>query len=249
MRSYRLAFVLDLWYGVVDLILYFYISRTFEGFSSTDLGSAPSYFAFAAVGAVLGTVLDATSATVGYQIREEQVTGTFEVLTAQPVSATEICVGSVVFPFGFAGVRAVAYLAIAAATMGLDVGDASWIGLLLVLLAAGLAIAPIGILAGAAVLAIKRGQIVSTTLMYLFTVLAGMVFPISALPDWLEPVGRAVPVRFAFDGARDALFAGTGWGDDVLVLLLWAAALWPLSILLFGRALSFARRRGSLAQY
>jgi hypothetical protein len=58
-----------------------------------------------------------------------------------------------------------------------------------------------------------------------------------------------VPLTYAFNGARDALFNGSGWGADVLVLLAWAVVLWPLALVLFGRSLAYAKRVGSLAQY
>ena len=44
---------------VIDLVLYFFISRV-VGISAADLGSAPSYFAFALVG-VLMSLMSATS--------------------------------------------------------------------------------------------------------------------------------------------------------------------------------------------
>jgi ABC-2 type transport system permease protein len=249
-RSYRLAFLLDIFYGVLDLVLYFFISKTFQSaVSSSDLNGAPSYFAFAAVGLILGAVLVATSSGLGYRMREEQVAGTLEAINTEPITVLELCIGLVGFPFMFALSRAGLYLAIAAGFLDLDVSQTSWIGFLLVLLASAAAIAPIGILAGAAVLVFKRGQVVAGTLMYLMTILAGMVFPISVLPDWLESIAHLVPLTYAFNGARDALFNGSGWGTDVLVLLAWAVALWPVALVLFARGLAYAKRAGSLAQY
>jgi len=247
--SYRFSFVLELFYGIVNLALYFFISKTFEGFTSSDLGDAPTYFAFAAVGVVMGTVLDATSSSVGYRIRDEQVTGTLETISTAPITSLELCVGLVGFPFLFASARAVLYLVVAAILMDLDVGSTSWIGLALVFFATGAAIAPIGILAGAAVLVMKRGHVISGVLVFLMSILAGMVFPVSVLPAGLEAVSALIPLRYSFDGTRQALFAGAGWEDDVLVLIAAAAILWPLSVLLFSKAAAWARRTGSLAEY
>jgi ABC-2 type transport system permease protein len=119
----------------------------------------------------------------------------------------------------------------------------------LVFLATGAAMAPIGILAGAAVLVMKRGQMISATIVYLMTILAGMVFPVSVLPDGLEALSAVIPLRYAFDGARQALFAGSGWEDDVLALIAFAVVLWPLSVFLFGKAGIWARKAGSLSEY
>jgi ABC-2 type transport system permease protein len=248
-RSYRLAFGLEAVYGVLGLLLYYFISRTFDDVSSSDLGDAPSYFDFAAVGLVVGTVVVATTTSVGYRVREEQTTGTLEALAVTPVGSMELSVGLVGFPFLFASVQAAFYLAVAALFLGLDVSDTSWGGLVVVLLASAVALAPIGVLAGAAVLVLKRGQMIAGAIVYLMTLVGGMLFPTSVLPEWLQPLSQLVPLRYALDGARDALFAGTGWETDVAVLLIWAVVLWPVALLAFERAGAHARRVGSLSEY
>jgi ABC-2 type transport system permease protein len=248
-RSYRLAFGLEAVYGVLGLLLYYFISRTFEDAASSDLGDAPSYFDFAAVGLVVGTVVVATTTSVGYRVREEQTTGTLEALAVTPVGPVELSVGLVGFPFLFASLQAAFYLAVAALFLGLDVSDASWGGVVVVLLASALALAPIGVLAGAAVLVLKRGQIIAGAIVYLMTLVGGMLFPTSVLPDWLQWLSQLVPLLYAFDGARDALFTGSAWENDIAVLLSWAIVLWPCSLLAFDRAGAHARRVGSLSEY
>lgn len=248
-RSYRLSFALEAAYGVLGLVLYYFISRTFEGATSSDLGSAPSYFDFAAVGLVVGTVVVATTSSVGYRVREEQTTGTLEALVATPVGSVELSIGLVGFPFVFAAVQAMAYLAVAALFLGLDGASASWAGLVAVLLCAGLALAPIGVLAGAAVLVFKRGQMISGAIVYLMTLLGGMLFPISVLPSWIQPLAQVLPLRYAFNGAREALFTGGGWENEALVLLAWAVILWPLALLAFEGSGTHARKAGSLSEY
>lgn len=166
-----------------------------------------------------------------------------------PVTPYELCVGLIGFPFAFAAVRACFYLVVSAAFFHLDVPHTNWIGLALVLVASGVAIAPIGILAGAAVLTVKRGDALAATLMYLMAIIAGMVFPVAVLPSWLQALARLVPLTYAFNGARDALFTGSGWETDLLVLLAWAAVLWPVALLVFARAFTYSKRAGSLAQY
>ena len=250
-RSYRLAFVLDVVYGVLGLAVYFFISRTFGDVRPADLSGAPTYFAFAAIGIGLGVVIEAASAGVARRLREEQLTGTLEALLAQPVSPLQLCLGLIGFPFLFAVARSVFYLAIAAVWIRLDTSQADWIGMLAVLLAAGFALATLGILAGAVVLVVKRGEFLTASAVYAIALLSGSVFPISTLPGWLEAVGRAMPLRFALDGMRSALFNGKsdGWASDVLVLLAFGIIGIPISVWIFSSALRAARRSGSLTQY
>ena len=248
-RSYRTAFVLEAVYGPLELAVYFFISRTFADVARTNLHGAPSYFAYAAVGIILGAVISAASSNIGFGLRDEQLTGTLEALAAQPVRAIEICGGLLGFPLIFAFGRAAAYLAIAGFWMGLDVSQASWVGLVAVLLASAGALASLGILTGALVLVVKKGQTVAGVAIFAMTLLSGAVFPVEVLPEPFETAARFMPTRFAFDGTRAALFRGEGWGEDAIVLLALATVLVPLSVAVFAAALRRAKRAGTLASY
>jgi ABC-2 type transport system permease protein len=249
-RSYRLAFGMDLVLGLANLILYFFISRTFAGVDRTaELHGAPTYFAFALAGIVITLVMTAASTSLAIRIREEQLTGTLEALVVQPLSSFELALGLVGFPFLFAMVRALAYLGIAWAWLDIDLGHADWVGVGLSFLTAGLVLSSLGIALGAIVLVIKKGDVLVSLAVFALTLISGSLFPISVLPGWLEPLAKVAPTRFAFDGLRSALYRGNGWGEDVLVLLLlWALTL-PIAFWIFDRSIRFAEQKGSLAQY
>lgn len=248
-RSYRLPFVLDLFYGVINLVVFFFISRTFADASPANLDGAPDYFAFAAVGIALTIVLGAASSGLAARIREEQLTGTLEALLAQPLTITEVALGLAGFPFLFAIVRAAFYILVGGALLGLDLSGTDWIGFATVLVVAGVSLSALGVLFGALVLVIKRGEVLAGMVTTGMGLVSGAFFPIAVLPGWLEPLGAVVPTRFAFDGLRAAIFRGEGWGGDALALLLFGALALPLAIFAFGQALGYARRAGSLGQY
>jgi ABC-2 type transport system permease protein len=248
-RSYRLPFVLDLFYGVINLVVFFFISQTFADASPADLDGAPDYFAFAAVGIALTIVLAAASSGLAARIREEQLTGTLEALLAQPLTTTEVALGLAGFPFLFAIVRAAFYILVAAAVLGLDLSGTDWIGFVTVLVGAGVALSTLGVLFGALVLVIKRGEVLAGMVTTGMGLISGAFFPVSVLPGWLEPLGAVVPTRFAFDGLRSAIFQGEGWGGDALALLIFAVVGLPIAVYAFREALEYARRSGSLGQY
>ncbi len=248
-RSYRLSLFSASVFGVLDLGVYFFISKTLGEPASASLQGAPSYFAFAAIGVVLGGVLDSTSVSVASRLREEQLTGTLEALAVQPITPLSLCVGLVSFPFVFACINAAVFLSLASLAMGLDVSRTSWTGVVVTLLASAVALAPLGVLAGAVVLLVKRGVVIVSGLAYVMAILGGSVFPIAVLPDWLEPVGRAMPMRFAFDGVRAALFRGEHWEHDVLVLLALGLVLAPVALTAFALALRRTKSAGTLSEY
>lgn len=248
-RSYRLTFALELLFGVINLLVYYFISRTFSDVGSEPLQGAASYFDFAAVGIIVTVIIGATSVEIANRVRQEQLTGTLEALFTQPLSTTEVALGLVTLPFLFAMVRAFVYTTVAAIWLGLDVTHASWAGAILTLVLTGAAMAGLGIAGGAFVLVVKRGELVVGAALFAMGFVSGAVFPVSVLPDWLQPLGEVVPTRFAFDGLRRALFEGSGWENDVLVLLLFAIVGVPLAIAFFRGALSWSKREGSLAKY
>ena len=248
-RSYRYTLVLDLFFGLVNLLIYFFISRTFDDPTTAALAGAPSYFDFVAVGITITVVTEAAATGLADRIRQEQLTGTLEALVAQPLTAAEMSLGLAGFGFFFAMARAAFYLLVAAVFLGLDSSDVSWLGFAVVLVASGAALSAIGIVLGAVVLLTKRGEVLAGIVTLGMSLLAGAFFPISVLPGWLEPIGKIIPTRFAFDGLRDAIFGGGGWGSDVVALLAFSAVALPLAVWLFARALLLSRRAGSLAEY
>jgi ABC-2 type transport system permease protein len=248
-RSYRFALGFDLLYGLIDLFIYYFVSRTFTGASTADLGGAPSYFAFVTVGIVITLVVSAASAHVGLRLREEQLTGTLETLVAQPIRSWQIALGMAGWPFAFALVRGAFYLLIAVTLLGVDLSHASWGGCVIVLLAAGLALLGLGIALGALVIAFKRGNNIVGFVSIALGFAGGAFFPLAVLPGWLEFIGKLLPTRFIFDGVRAALFEGASWGSDALVLLGYSAIGLPVALWAFSRAVSHARKLGSLAEY
>jgi ABC-2 type transport system permease protein len=248
-RSYRAALAMDLAFGAVNVLIYYFISKTFEGAATSDLGGAPSYFDFATVGIVVTLVVTAAATGLARRIREEQLTGTLEVLAAQPIRTAELFAGLGALPFLLAGVRSVIYLVMAALLLNLDTSHASWVGLGAMLLSTGAAMSALGMVAGGVVLMVKRGEIFLAALITGMALVSGAFFPVEVLPSWLQTLGDVVPTRFAYDGLRAALFRGDGWEDDVLALLAFAAVCIPAGVWFGGRALEFTRRRGSLSQY
>ncbi len=247
-RSYRLTLAGDLVFGLGNLAFYYFISRTL-GPPRESLAGAPSYFSFAAVGIALGVVIQAASIELGRRVREDQLTGTLEMLVAQPVRPAELAFGTAGFPFLFAMFRAIAYLVLAGLVLGLSFADADWLGLVVALGASAAAFTSLGVMLAALVLLFKRSEAAAGVTALLLAFLGGSLFPVSALPDWLEPLSVLAPTRYAFDSARAAIFGVESWAEPALVLIAFTAVAMPLAVLAFARALAFNQRRAALGQY
>ena len=245
--SYRTGFAFDLAWGTIDVLVYYFISRVVGLAPGAGLQGAPSYFAFALAGILMSLIVSSAGSEIASGLRQEQLTGTLELLVAQPVRSASLAFGTAAFPFLYALARVALYLAIAVAGLGLATGSTDWLGVAAMLVVAGLAFVGLGIAAAAAVVVFKRGAIVDAAI-FAMTFVSGALFPLSVLPGWLQAIGKVMPTRPAFDGLRAALFGGS-WGADALVLLGVAALTIPVSLVLFELALAHAKRRGTLAQY
>jgi len=240
--------MLDIFFGIMNLVVFYYISRA-VALRAGDLQGAPTYFAFASVGIVLTVVMQAATTGLAKRVREEQLTGTLEILVMQPISSIQLAVGLTGFPFLFSVIRGALYIAIGALFLDLQLGNADILGFVLVLAATGCALSAIGIALGAIVLVFKQGEALAAVVTFGFTMLGGALFPRDLLPDWLQYLGDLLPTRFALDGLRSALFEGGGWHGDLVALIVTSVILIPLALWFFSALLAVVKRRGSLSQY
>jgi ABC-2 type transport system permease protein len=78
--------------------------------------------------------------------------------------------------------------------------------------------------------------------------LCGIYYPISTLPDWLQPVSWILPASHVFEGMRAILMEHRVRLDHLLYALLLNVIYLGLGISLFLAAVHQARERGTLLQ-
>ena len=248
-RSYKMALISDLFFGFINLVVYYFISKTFGSAGTGQFGGAPSYFAFVAVGSTIVVVIQTAISSVSGGVRDGQVTGTLEAVAVQPITTAELALGFGAYPVVFAVIRVVLYILIADVIFGLGLTNPDWWGFTLTIMATGLTLAAFGILVGSLVVLFKRSGGIGVIVAFAMGFAGGAFFPISVLPEWLQVVGRFIPTRFAFDGVRSALFEGGGWTGDVAILTIIGFLSFPIALLVFKSAVNLAEARGTLSQY
>jgi ABC-type polysaccharide/polyol phosphate export permease len=246
-RSYPLARGLTLVFGVLNLTLYFFISRTLSPSRPGQLGWAPSYFAYAAAGVAIAIVVQAATATLARRVREEQLTGGLEALLVQPVTGLELALGLAGFPFFFGIVRVIVFLAVAVLLLGLPIDQADPVGVATVLVLTAPAFSGIGIALAGAVLVVRRAEALVSLAMFALFFASGAYFPTSEFPEWIERLAHLTPTFHACQGLRAALYGGS-WTDDALALAACAAVTLPIACLLFIAAVGRARTVGSVLE-
>lgn len=83
---------------------------------------------------------------------------------------------------------------------------------------------------------------------FILAPLSAVYYPVSSLPDWIEPLSRALPPTYVFEGMRGVVFGqGLDWTNLAMALglnLLYGG----LAALYFLRAFRYARTVGKLLQ-
>lgn len=248
--SYRLAVLWQL-LGVLTFIgLAYFIVTTLAEAPGLAGGQSQGALAFVLSGIAFTDLFSHGIHAVYQTISENQKAGTLEPMLMTPISATRLLFSSALFKLLLAVARLTVYLVMAVVLLGFWHG-ASVLSALLVVVPALATFIAIGTLSAAFVMVVKQGDPVVAAYAWLTALLGGVLFPVSALPAWVQPLAMLVPLTHALDGVRAAL--GGAQPAEVArqagILAAMAAVLLPLGVVCFNAAVNRAKQEGSLAQY
>jgi ABC-2 type transport system permease protein len=251
-RSYRVNFGLEVFDSILWLVLFFYLARIVDDTelaSQTQLGEG--YFAFVVIGLALMRFMQTGLTSFAFQLRTDQTTGTLEALLVTPAAQPLVVLGSATYDLLLSAVSGVLMLVIAVAFFGVDLTTSP--GSVLVLVAALPAsfalFAAVGIVVAAFTVVFKQVATLVSFMTLGVAVLAGVYFPLSVLPDWLQAIAEALPFSWTLDILRDALLGGDPSIAKLGLLIVFCVIAVPASLKLFGAAVDHARRNGTLTEY
>jgi ABC-2 type transport system permease protein len=247
--SYRMRFVTTFVTTAVSLTLFYYISRLVH---SPQIGTPDRYYAFVVVGIVILAVLTSTLSVPVITLRQELLAGTFERMVLSPFGPVRSILALMLFPVLLALVTSAFALAFAAIAFGLVL---QWETVAIALPAAvlgAIAFAPFGLLIASGVVLFKQTNAGATFVITGITLLAGLYFPVSLLPDWIGWASEVQPFTPAVDVLRN-LLVGTPLQDsvagDLLKLVLFPAVLAPIAVRAIASAIRRGRRLGTIIEY
>ena len=246
--SYRTRMVSQALTAVFSLTLFYYVSRLVHvsGFASPE-----SYFGFVVVGIALVSVLYSCF-SVAEMVRQELVAGTFERLLLSPFGAIRSVIAMALFPLLYGLVLAAVTLGIGCAVFGLQL---HWSTVPLSVPAMGLALLaflPFGLLFAALTVATKQGNVGTSWVIALISIVGGLYFPISLLPAWAQTAAKLQPFTPATEVLRHLLVGSpqsTSTATALAKLVAFAAVLLPASIFALSQAIRVGQRRGTIIEY
>jgi ABC-2 type transport system permease protein len=249
--SYPLWFALQ-WVGIAASATgLFFVSKIVPPSGSFSFNGTPtSYFEFAIVNVAFLTFQTAALQSFDNAIRDDQVRGTLEATFVTPTSIRTIVLSSAVWAFTITLLNVACYLAIGM-LFGMRLEHLNLTACVVLILLTITATVPVGILSASGVMVLKQGAPVQFLFNMAASLLAGVLFPVTVLPGWLQSFSWLLPTTHALHGIRGALHGATfgQLSPDILWLFGLSLLLMPFALWVFRCAVVRAKHDGTLAQY
>ncbi len=247
--SYRLRFFSTFFTAALGVTLFYYVSRLVH---SPKVGTADEYYGFVVVGTVILGVLTATLTTPLTSLRAEMLAGTFERMLMSPFGPVGSIVSLIIFPLILGLVVGALTIAYAALFFGMGLHWSTVPSAVLVAFLGALSFAPFALLMAAAVLLFKQTNAGATFVVSALSLVAGLYFPISLLPGWINWVSDVQPLTPAADLMRHLLIGTPMPGSSIVALAKlvgFAVVVFPIATLVLRAAVERGRRNGTITEY
>jgi ABC-2 type transport system permease protein len=202
------------------------------------------------IGTVVWAYLRAVFANVGEMVAWERWEGTIEYTMMAPISRLAHMLGVSLFSIIYGLARSALLLGVLALFFSVDLSNANLGGAALILLVGSVSFLGFGIMAAVLPLLFpERGEEMTFVISSILLLVSGVYYPISVLPDWMEPLATVSPATYVLKGMRAALLEGTptlALGPSILPILILGALTLPLGVAVFGWGERYAKRTGRL---
>jgi ABC-2 type transport system permease protein len=205
---------------------------------------------FLGIGTVVWAYLRAVFANVGEMVAWERWEGTIEYTMMAPISRLAHMLGVSLFSIIYGLARSALLLGVLSLFFSVDLSKANIPGAAVILLAGSISFLGFGIMAAVLPLLFpERGEEMTFVISSILLLVSGVYYPISVLPDWMEPLATISPATYVLEGMRAALLEGaptTSLGPFLLPILVLGGLAVPVGIAIFGWGERFAKRTGRL---
>jgi ABC-2 type transport system permease protein len=202
------------------------------------------------IGTVVWAYLRAVFANVGEMVAWERWEGTIEYTMMAPITRLAHMLGVSLFSIIYGLARSALLLGVLSLFFSVDLSNANLGGAALILLVGSVSFLGFGIMAAVLPLLFpERGEEMTFVISSILLLVSGVYYPISVLPDWMEPIATISPATYVLAGMRAALLEGTptlALGPAILPILVLGALSIPIGIVVFGWGERYAKRTGRL---
>lgn len=245
--AYPASFLLGRIGQVTPILIFAFVSDAVVGDAS--------YFAYVVIGMLVAQLLDAGINGLSGQLATEISTGRLEGYLAEPVPIWFL-------PFGFmqfdllVRLGGAAVITVIAIPLGAQFnGGVKLLAAIAITLLGLLAVLSVSIVGAGLQLIAKKADVLLTVYSVGSRFFAGVLFPVSSLPGFLQPVSYLFPQTYAIQAVRSLMLDDTRFDATmeprtaILALVVYIAIAMPVAIWVFLRAVRYGRQRGLLTGY
>ena len=247
--SYRMRSLTTLFTTITGITLFYYVSRLVQ---APEVGDSDDYFGYVMVGTVVLEVMTSTLTSPVGIFRLELMTGTFERMLASPFGPIGSIMSLAIFPALLGLATGAVTLVFAGIVFGLPLHWATAPAAIPVAVLAALSFAPFGILIAAVAVVFKQTNAGATFVVAGTSLVAGLYFPVSLLPGWIQWAEHVQPMTPAADLMRHLLLDSPSSGSAVGALLRlvgFTVVMLPVATLALRLAVERGRRTGTITEY
>lgn len=205
---------------------------------------------FLGIGTVVWAYLRAVFSNVGEMVAWERWEGTIEYTMMAPISRLAHMLGVSLFSIIYGLIRSALLLGVLSLFFSVDLSHANVVGATVILLAGSISFLGFGIMAAVFPLLFpERGEELTFVISSILLLVSGVYYPISVLPDWMQPLATISPATYVLEGMRASLLEGKPTeqlGPFLLPILLLGAVAIPVGIAIFNWGERYAKRTGRL---
>ena len=249
--SYPMNFAMPWLSIVVSVTSFSYVSKLVAPSQLLGVqGKTATYFAYVIVNVAYTVLLATALQSFANVVRRDQLTGTLESILVSPATLPVVAIASGVWPLTLSALQVLLYLCLGW-VFGLDLAQMNVPTLCAFLVLGVTCMGSLGLIAAAVVVAYKQAPPSGLLVGGAASLLAGVMFPVTLLPEPLRIVSWFFPLTHALAGMRGAM-SGLRLTDlvgDAVWLALATAILLPVALVLLHLLVERAKQDGTLAFY
>lgn len=197
-------------------------------------------FEFLAPGFMALTVVMGALSGLGSAIAREKEQGTMDGILVAPIPRYAIVVGKTLAQTVRGMIQAFLILGISMVFFGVRVYGSPFLMVLVMLLGVA-SFAGIGIIMTSIAPEQETAMMMMMLLQFPMMFLSGILFPMDQLPNWLQTVGKMLPLYYATDALRKVIVLNANFNQilwDVTVLVIYSAITLAIAIPVFRKAMT-----------
>jgi ABC-2 type transport system permease protein len=240
--------VLPPWLWLLQIFSVSLFSMAFFAFVAAFADNPEISVAYIALGNALQSLAFSTVYSVTNLSGIEKHMGTLQVVLASPTRIFKVFLGKSLFQIVTGIITVIVSLSYAVFIFGVDFSQVNLLSLSLIVIMTTLAMLGFGLMISSLGLYFRSNVIMGSLFMYMSLIFSGVNFPVSYLPEFLQPISYLLPMTYGVSGLREA-----AQGATVLQILpsLGAMALLGsfmafIGFLLFKRLEKMSLERGTL---